>query len=255
MHPNNQALKRHAIALFSLLATLSLTAQTTGRIVYEEKMDLHRNLPPDREDMKDMIPQYNTMAFELFFNDSVTVYKAQKLAEDPAVTSSTGNQRMMMRWGGRDTRVVYKHIPGNQLIDSRDFMQKQFLIKGPLDNRKWKITGKQKEILGQLCLSASTDIDTATHVVAWFAPQMAVFSGPSDYQGLPGMILQIDVNDGLRMITATDIVLEPVAPELLVAPTKGKEVTAEEFDKIREEKMKEMGMGGGGPMQMTIIRH
>ncbi len=248
---------RHAFAFFFLLATLGLAAQTTGRIVYEEKMDLHRNLPPDREDMKDMIPQYNTMAFELFFNDSVTVYKAQKLAEDPAVTSATmGNQRMSMRWGGRDTRVVYKHIPGNQLIDSRDFMQKQFLIKGPLDNRKWKITGKQKEILGQLCLSATTDIDTATHVEAWFAPQMAVFSGPSDYQGLPGMILQIDVNDGLRTITAKEVVLEAVAPELLAAPTKGKEVTAEEFDKIREEKMKEMGMGaGGGPTQMTIIRH
>ena len=71
------------------------------------------------------------------------------------------------------------------------------------------------------------------------------------------MILQIDVNDGERVTTATEIKLEPVDATLIEEPTKGKEVTAEEFEKIREEKMKEMGMqggGSGGPMQITI-RH
>ena len=61
------------------------------------------------------------------------------------------------------------------------------------------------------------------------------------------MILQVDVNDGLRTITATEIKLDSVDTTVIVAPNKGKEVTPEEFEKIREEKMKEMGMQHGGP--------
>jgi hypothetical protein len=71
------------------------------------------------------------------------------------------------------------------------------------------------------------------------------------------MILQINVNSGERMITATEILLDTVDTSLIIAPKKGKEVTAEEFEKIREEKMKEMGGQPGGPgrHQMIMIRN
>ncbi len=49
------------------------------------------------------------------------------------------------------------------------------------------------------------------------------------------------------MITATEIKMDSIDATVLVAPNKGKEVTPEEFEKIRQEKMKEMGMQRGGP--------
>ena len=61
------------------------------------------------------------------------------------------------------------------------------------------------------------------------------------------MILQIDINGGERQLTATEIITDNVDTSIIIAPTKGKEVTDEEFKKIRDEKMKEMGMQGGGP--------
>ena len=161
---------------------------------------------------------------------------------------------MPMRFG-RDNRILYKNLASAGMIDSRDFMQKQFLIKGPPTERKWKIGTGQKEILGQNCLQASYRQDSTTHIVAWFSPQLQPFNGPSDYQGLPGMILQIDINDGERMITATTIQSENVDTSIIVPPSKGKEVTDEEFKKIRDEKMKEMGMMQGGPGGQPIIIH
>lgn len=254
----NERLMRLFPIVLLLLSAQFLPAQTAGRILFEERMDLHKNLPPDREELKDMIPQYNTSEFELYFQDSITVYKAKKQLEDPAeTTAQSGNTRMSMRWGGRDNRVVYKNVSANQMIDSREFMQKQFLIQGTLDNRKWKVTGRQQEILGQLCLSATTTVDTF-NVEAWFAPQLAPHSGPADYQGLPGMVLKVDIDNGFRTITAKEILYEPVDPEILVAPSKGKEVTAEEFEQIRQEKMKEMGGMNGRPgpgMHMIMIRN
>lgn len=241
------------------LALQGIQAQTSGTITYEEKMDLHRNLPPDRQDLKDMIPQYNSTLFELTYNGDESIYRAKKQEEMPptATTGTPGGPGGPMRWGGgRATRVVYKNLATDTMIDSRDFMQKQFLITGPPKARKWKIGTKQKQILGFNCLEASFVADTATSIVAWFSPQLPVSNGPSDYQGLPGMILQIDVNDGERMITATEIQQDSIDTSVIVAPNKGKEVTPEEFEKIREEKMKEMGMQGGpGGPQMYYMRH
>ncbi len=246
------------LVLLSLLFAPSYS-QSTGKVTYEEKFDMYRRLPPDREDMKDMIPQFHTSIWELLYRGDESVYQHQK-QEETETTSTQGNTQMSMRFGGRENRVVYKNIALDTMIDSREFMQKQFLITGVPTERKWKIGKQSKEILGYNCLQASFQADSATNIVAWFTPQIQQFNGPSDYQGLPGLILQVDMNDGERVITATDIKFEGVDASVIVAPTKGKEVTAEEFEKIRQDKMKEMGMQGQGgpggpPMQIMIMHH
>ncbi len=215
-------------------------------------MDIHKTLPPDRQDMKDMIPQFNVSMYELTFLGDESIYQVQK-QEEISLGSTPGPG---MRFG-RANRVVYKNLAENNMIDSRDFMQKQFLLVGEPIARKWKIGTKQKEILGYNCMEASYRADSVTAMVAWFTPQISISNGPSDYQGLPGMILQVDINEGQRLVTATAITLDSVDTSIIVAPSKGKEVTPEEFEKIREEKMKEMGVqqsGPGGGHQMMIIR-
>jgi GLPGLI family protein len=233
---------------------LYLNAQDAGTVIYEQKIDLHRNLPADRQDMRDMMPQYNTSYFELLFSGNKSIYQPKKEEEITETTTSTGGMTMRMRIG-RENRTVFKDLGENRMVDSRDFMQKQFLITGPPTERKWKIGKNQKEILGYSCLEAFCQVDSATAVKAWFSTQIATSNGPSDYQGLPGMILQIDINDGERMLTATRISFDPPDPALITAPAKGKEVTAAEFEKIREEKMKEMNMqqGASGGHQMIMI--
>jgi len=241
--------------LFSL-TTLSF-AQTIGQVTYEEKFDMYRRIPPDREDLKARFPQYHSSMWELLYNGDESVYQHQK-QEEAEITNTQANNQSTMRFGGRENHVVYKNLANSKMIDSRDFMQKQFLITGDLTIRKWKIGKKSKEILGYNCMEASFQEDSTTNIVAWFTPQIQLFNGPSDYQGLPGLILQIDVNAGERVLTATELKTEGVDTSVIVAPTKGKEVTAEEFDQIRKEKMKEMGMQGqggpGGPPMQIMIR-
>lgn len=225
-------------------------AQSNGKVTYEDKIDLHRDLPPDREDFKDMIPQYNTSKWELTYSGDKSIYQLFKETE---LTGTNANQSGYRMRFGRENRTVYKDIADDVLIDSRDFMQKQFLIKGFTTTTKWKIGKKQKEIMGYHCLEASHRVDSATMVTAWFTPQIATSTGPLDYHGLPGLILQIDINDGQRTITSTEIKLDSVDTSIIIAPTKGKEITQEEFEKLREEKMKEMNLqkSSQGPMIMT----
>ncbi len=155
-------------------------------ITYEEKMDLHKTLPPDRQDMKDMIPQFNISKFELIFSGDQSIYRAQK-QEEMATTLKFRRLHLGMRFGaGRANRVVFKDLALDTMIDSRDFMQKQFLITGPPTARKWKIGKKQKEVLGYKCMEASFRVDSATALVAWFTPQISISNGPIRLPGAPG---------------------------------------------------------------------
>ena len=86
-------------------------------------------------------------------------------------------------------------------------------------------------------------------VTAWYTPQIPVANGPGEYAGLPGLILELNVYR--TTILCSKIVLNPKESEKIEPPTKGKEVTREEYNKIVKEKMDEMrenfrGRGGRG---------
>ena len=44
-------------------------------------------------------------------------------------------------------------------------------------------------------------------ITVWYTPQIPVNTGPGNYQGLPGLILE--VNDGTETVICSKIVLNP----------------------------------------------
>ena len=130
-------------------------------------------------------------------------------------------------------------------------MTRMFLIEGTVEN-KWKFTGNQKMILDYPCQEAELE-GAENKTVVWFTPAIPVQSGPANYIGLPGLVLAVDVNDGKNVITATSVELASVDKSLLEKPSKGKKTTREEFDKIVDEKMKEMGAESGSGGSGTIM--
>lgn len=147
----------------------------------------------------------------------------------------------------------YKNLAKDSKVEKRDFMDRTFLMKGNLREFKWKIAPEQKKVLDYLVQKATTTMDTL-EVVAWFAPQLQISNGPDKYGQLPGLILEIEIPELKRVITAREVVLGPI-DEAITAPTKGKKVSEEEFEKIRAEKLAEMRAqygGKGGVFIQTI---
>ena len=89
-------------------------------------------------------------------------------------------------------------------------------------------------------------------VTAWFTPMIPVKNGPAEYGGLPGLILELNIDR--QTILCSKIVVNPTDGMEIKKPAKGKEVTREEFNKIVKEKTEEMrenfrgsgGRRGGG---------
>lgn len=96
------------------------------------------------------------------------------------------------------------------------------------------------------------EIPKEVMVTAWFTPQIPIQNGPGEYAGLPGLILELNVDR--TTILCSKIVLSTQGNETIEAPNKGTEVTREAYNQIVKEKTEEMrenfrssgGRRGGG---------
>jgi GLPGLI family protein len=68
---------------------------------------------------------------------------------------------------------------------------------------EWEITNKTKKIGKYTCRQAKTTEKIYSrdgyflynNIIAWFAPDIPISFGPKNYNGLPGLILQIDYKE------------------------------------------------------------
>ncbi|MFT4610679.1 MAG: GLPGLI family protein [Glaciecola sp.] len=84
-------------------------------------------------------------------------------------------------------------------------------------------------------------------VTAWYTPQIPVSTGPGEYQGLPGLILEVTADKTVML--CTKIVMNPQEKDEIVKPEKGEVVTRMEYNQIMKDKiaeMREMYGGRGG---------
>ena len=126
--------------------------------------------------------------------------------------------------------------------------------RGPRGNRQDTDQEKPKDSIQKDTVNTSLlsriDRPTEQTITVWYTPEIPISQGPSNYWGLPGLILE--ANDGRTALLCTKIVMNSEEKIQIEAPNKGKEVTQAEYDKLRAEKTKEMserfraGNRGGG---------
>lgn len=240
-----------ALTLFPIL----LTAQnTSGEITYRETIQIKIKMPEADEAFKKMIPPSQSVSRMLVFNESAALYKdAGAKGEGDLEMSNSDEGREIKFVMKRPENTLYTDLDENTTINRREFFGRDFLVTGNARECQWKLTGEKKRIGDYECQKAVLQ-DTSEQVVAWFTPQIPVQTGPSGFGMLPGLILEIDIDNGNRSILVTKVELKPVAA--IEKPSKGKKVTAEEFKAIEAEKMKELGaeVGGNGKGIRMIIR-
>ena len=123
-----------------------------------------------------------------------------------------------------------------------------FLVKDSLKTNAWKLQGETKNIGTYTCFKATLEREVESDmedgskemqtVTAWYTPQIPVSNGPEEFQGLPGLILEISYDS--QTILCSKILLNPTKQIKIKEPTSGTSVNQSEFDAIMTKKMKEM---------------
>ncbi|MEY2901012.1 MAG: hypothetical protein RLY89_118 [Bacteroidota bacterium] len=247
---------------------LANAQQKEGTIVFERKINMYKTITD--EQMRAMMPEFRTSKHMLLFSDSISVYKAipDDEAPDPFAGGGGGGPRMIMRFGN-DGGDLYKNFSQSKSILSTELGGKNFLILDSIKPQPWKLSMETKQILGQTCHKATRKIPAAVmgmrmvtmggpgaatkdttvqkpvapkdwEVVAWFADNLISPVGPESYGQLPGVILELDIDNGRTVYTAKEIKASVDAKELK-EPKKGKVVTQEEYRKLMQQMMQNQG--------------
>jgi GLPGLI family protein len=238
----------------SLLATANVIfAQSSnsseGVINYELKVDMHRRIPKEREQMKSMIPQFRTEKLQLFFNANESLYKSveEDSEEDMTSTSTHGSGGMVMKFNTPKSQI-YLDNATQQRTSLQEFMGKEYLVGDTLKVAPWKFGTETKTIAGYECKQAyytdESRPEQKTEVTAWYTDKIRSNLGPDRFQSLPGTILAVDVNNGERVFVAQSIELRPLKKNELKAPSKGTKVTQTEFRAMVDEQLKKMNGNG-----------
>jgi GLPGLI family protein len=257
----------YKLLIVAVLISSTASAQLKeGKVIYERKMNMHKDMPPEAEQFKAMVPEFTTAKMELIFNGSQSLYHPQPGAEEDQMPEPGGDgRRINIRMGGMDGES-FRDYDKEQLVESRELGPKTYIIEDSLKAPKWKLEDDTLRILGYLCHKATTmqpnrmrrpsfapagDSTQAPPppppdmpVTVWYTEEIESQAGPDNLFGLPGIILGANINNGTIVYKALSI--EPAPTGLVKAPTNGKKITREEYRKMMQEQMRNMG-GRGGP--------
>lgn len=253
------------ITAFALLLVCTLQAQNfTGKAIYKTsqksnfKMNNEKGVDDKmQEELRKRIQKMYQKTYILEFDKTTSTYK-EDIKLDAPKPQVGGNNVVVMSFGGSGTAsVYYKNIQEKRFANQTEIMGKVFLVKDALPKYNWQMTTETKNIGQYTCYKATyteeveskkisivngetkEEIKKETKVTtAWYTLQVPISNGPDNYQGLPGLILEI--NDGKKMMVCTEIILNPSEKITIQEPAKGKVVNQNKFDEIQEQKSKEM---------------
>ncbi len=212
-----------------------------------------------QKQMMEMMKKQFQKTFHLTFNKEESTYKQDEELDKPNLAMG-GNVQIVSIGGGGGSDVLYKNTKEQRYAESVDTYGKIFLVKDSIESLDWKLGSETKYIGEYQCYKAThtkmvekprisfgSDEETEEDkepemeertVTAWYTPQIPVNNGPDNYQGLPGLILE--VHDGRLTIICSKIVLNPKDKVEIKEPEKGKVVDQKTYEEIMEKKAKEM---------------
>jgi GLPGLI family protein len=271
-----------AIAVF-IGSIASVSAQMKeGKIVYERKINMYRMITDP--EMRSRIPEFRTSQFELLFNEQSSLFRTVPDDEAPDPFANNGGDRGGQRFTMRmPETTTFTDLKEKIQYESRPMFEKTFLIVDTLKPLKWKISEETKTIAKHLCKKATTSVpgqsiriggggprmgranntDTAskpsaaitpkeTEVSVWYTEEIAASVGPDGFTGLPGAILEVDMDNGANITTATEVTTKYPKKEL-VQPTKGDKMNKAQFQDAMKKLMEDMQRGGGmGGMRIRM---
>jgi len=245
----------------------SETSDFQGQAVYMSKSRLElgrwgaRMSEAQKKDIAIRLKNRLEKEFTLTFDKEASLFVEEEQLD--AISGATDS------WGKNfSAGENYKNVKINSQIQQQEFYGKKFLIKDVLQPIDWTLGSATKKIGNYTCYKATTFIPTddllwysfswsrmrkpedatesdevsetqveVTQVEAWYTPQIPVRHGPSDYWGLPGLILEVSAGDTTML--CTKIVLNPNEKTEIKAPRKGDVLAKAEYQDLIQNKMLE----------------
>ena len=254
------------IAAVALLFVFTINAQNfTGKAIYRTSTKSTLKFGKDQdgvtdkmqEELKKQLQKMNQKTFILEFDRKTSTYKEEVSLASPKSKIGGAGVFVSSLGGSGNKSIYYKDIIEKRFVNQTEIQGKRFLVKDKLLEINWELSSETKNIGTYTCYKAtySKEVDKVEISIkdgetikdksketmvttAWYTPQVPVSNGPGNYQGLPGLILE--VNDGKKTIVCSEIILNSSQKSKIEEPKKGKVVSQNKYIKIQKQKKDEI---------------
>jgi GLPGLI family protein len=211
--------------LVVLTASTSFAQITAGKIVFERKTNLYKKFKDDN--VKDWLKEEDKSKvdiFELYFNDSMSVFMPQE-----------SDLKEKMSWA-TSKNTTYQNFKTNTTLAIKSVWGEPLYVQDTLKKRVWKITDNKRVISGYNCRKAIWQMNDSTRIYVWYTDDIVPNVGPEAFSGLPGAILGLATEDGGVIYFAKSVEASNPSMERLT-PKKGKNKIYESAElKVKLEK-------------------
>ena len=245
---------RQLLSLTLLCLAASVAAQN-GRAVYESSTAIDidpADLPPGMEAAAlDLPTSFDTRA-ELLFSADASLYR--DLVPEPAPEPEGPRaDRPQVKFVGKSPEAYHFERAGGRVRQARSVLGKPFHVEDDALALDWRETGATgtDAVTGLPTRAATAVHPDGDTVYADYTPSVAVPYGPSEYTGLPGLIVRLRKGRTTVQLQALDLLDAP--PAIQVPEPDGKTLTRERFLALRERKQAALMRQASGP-RTTVIR-
>ena len=232
-------MKKYLFLFFTIISLNCLAQFKNGIVKYNLILAFDEGFsksPVLKDNYNKAIEGAKKLTFTLSFNENGSLFKLDDIIKD----GLSGVNMALAYSEGED--IIYNSKNNFETVTQSNTFMGDFLIT---ESKKtdWNLTQESKNIDDYLCYKATSilvvDNDVKIFkfpIVAWYCPQIAVNFGPKGYNGLPGLILELQERNiiyGLKSIVFGKNNLK------IEKPSKGKAVTTEELNSIISGKFKD----------------
>lgn len=232
----------YLILIFVLTTKQLLSQSTVNQVNYKVKslQNLEEiNNPEAKSYLNDIYKGFNNLTYVLVFNKTESVFEeSQNMESDKDKESLIPSMSQMMAFTGR----VYTNTTSGFITQQKKLSSDVFLIQYSINEYKWKLSKESKKIGNYTSFKASlTDtVETvrgkrAKLITAWYVPELPYPFGPTEYTGLPGLIIELEINNNI-VFYADKILLQTENNTIpITQPKKGKKVTKQQYADIEKK--------------------
>jgi len=197
------------IIILMFFISISLFSQTTiNEVVYKKRIPKIENSKvknnPRLKAYADALPSaINKKSYRLFFNKTESTFSEIKhLDQDESKENRFAEIRANSR-GGTEGKF-YINMEQDTILCQKSFRTDLLLIKSKVSDLNWQLDFKTSKKVGKYtCFKATTTKKVLMSsgktvdqpITAWFCPELPYPFGPTEFAGLPGLILELEYYD------------------------------------------------------------
>ncbi len=175
--------------------------------------------------------------FKLKFNLVASIYHNKSFDDKMSSDSDKHPKLNFLESIGGGNGIYYTNP-----IERKTYVQKNMfgdLLLISYDTPSWKLLNETKKIGDYNCYKAVKNVESNSKDVVWYTPEISVPFGPTLYNGLPGLVLEVNI--GKIRIIATKITIDKESKINIEKPKKGIKISQKDYKKKLSEFADEIG--------------